>query len=136
MVMSVNIGDHTAEYRRAGSPPRVRVVRMSGDLDIHHADEVRSMLRRAVTEAPAGAEVVIDLLHSSFCDSSGLEVLMTARRWATESGRTLRLGAPSHQMVRLMDITGTTTLFAMGPAPQYVEPDSGHPTDRRRGRAD
>ncbi|MFD3663737.1 STAS domain-containing protein [Streptomyces sp. NPDC058659] len=100
------------------------MVRVSGDLDIHHAEEVRFALRSAIDGAPPGTEVTIDLTYSSFCDSSGLEALLDARRWATDSGRTVRLGAPSHQILRLMDLTGTAGLFATGPAPQDGGPDA------------
>ncbi|GGW03436.1 hypothetical protein GCM10010230_38610 [Streptomyces narbonensis] len=93
-------------------------MRVSGDLDMHHAKEVRSTLLGAIAAAPPATEVIVDLTYSSFCDSSGLNALLAARQWALESGHPLRLGAPSHQMLRLMEITDTAGLFAMGPAPR------------------
>ncbi|MFE1344460.1 STAS domain-containing protein [Streptomyces sp. NPDC058757] len=95
---------------------------VSGELDIHRAEEVRSTLLRAITEAPPGAEVIVDLLYSSFCDSSGLDALLTARRRAADSGHALRLRAPSHQMVRLLKSTDTADLFPMSPAPPAGDP--------------
>ncbi|MEV4941535.1 STAS domain-containing protein [Streptomyces zaomyceticus] len=114
--------DGTGVPHPAGTPPTPAVptpavVCVAGDLDMHHLKEVRSTLMRAIAEAPPGTEVVIDLVYSSFCDSSGLEALLTARQRALDTGRTLRLGAPSHQMLRLMEITDTAWLFEMGPAP-------------------
>ncbi|CAM5521362.1 hypothetical protein SNARM312S_01245 [Streptomyces narbonensis] len=85
---------------------------------MHHAKEVRSTLLGAIAAAPPATEVIVDLTYSSFCDSSGLNALLAARQWALESGHPLRLGAPSHQMLRLMEITDTAGLFAMGPAPR------------------
>lgn len=81
------------------------------------------MLFKAIAEAPPGSEVLIDLTYSSFCDSSGLNTLLAARQRAAEAGHTFRLGAPSHQMLRLMEITAATGVFAMGPVPQDGEPD-------------
>ncbi|MFE7581903.1 STAS domain-containing protein [Streptomyces gardneri] len=118
-----NLEEEVTEPRPAGAPPKAYVVRVSGELDMHHVDEVRSSLLSAITEAPLGAEVIIDLTYSSFCDSSGLNALLTARQRAAELGRTLRLGAPSHQMLRLMEITDTVGLFAMVPVRQDGEPD-------------
>ncbi|MFE6781948.1 STAS domain-containing protein [Streptomyces sp. NPDC057680] len=109
--------DEATTPRPAGAP-QAAVMRVSGDLDLHHVEEVRSTLLDAIAEAPPGAEVTIDLTYSSFCDSAGLEALLTARRRALDSGRTLRLGAPSHQLLRLMAITNTAGLFAMGAAPR------------------
>ena len=116
--MTTQVEDEAAAPRPAGTPPTPGVVRVAGDLDMHHLEEVRSTLLRAIAEAPPGTEVLIDLVYSSFCDSSGLEALLTARQRALESGRTLRLGAPSHQMLRLMELTDTAWLFEMGPAPR------------------
>ncbi|MFF8510656.1 STAS domain-containing protein [Streptomyces sp. NPDC015492] len=96
-------------------------MRVFGDLDMHHAEEVGAALARALSEAPQEAEVIIDLTYSSFCDSSGLNALLAARREALRSGRRLRLGAPSHQLVRLMESTNTVGLFAMGPTPPNSE---------------
>ncbi|MFB7612237.1 STAS domain-containing protein [Streptomyces gardneri] len=115
--------EEAKELRPAGAPPKACVVRVSGDLDMHHADEVRSALLRAINGAPPATEVIIDLTYSSFCDSSGLNALLTARQRAMESGHPLRLGAPSHQMLRLMEITDTVGLFAIGPVPQDREPE-------------
>lgn len=99
------------------------MVRLSGDLDMHHAEEVRATLLGAIAGAPPATEVIVDLTYSSFCDSSGLNALLAARRRATESGHSLRLGSPSHQMLRLMEITDTAGLFAMGPVPRDGEPE-------------
>ncbi|MET9725027.1 STAS domain-containing protein [Streptomyces zaomyceticus] len=116
--MTPHVEDEAAVPRPVGPPPTPGVVRVAGDLDMHHLEEVRSTLLRAIAEAPPGTEVMVDLMYSSFCDSSGLEALLTARQRALESGRTLRLGAPSHQMLRLMEITDTAWMFEMGPAPR------------------
>ncbi|MFF8839284.1 STAS domain-containing protein [Streptomyces sp. NPDC015130] len=115
--------EHEATRLLPGGPPKSCVVRVSGELDMHHTERLRSTLRRAITEAPSGAEVTVDLTYSSFCDSSGLNVLLAARQWAADTGRTLRLGAPSHQMLRLMEITDTIGLFPMGPVLQDAAPE-------------
>ncbi|MGW6534479.1 STAS domain-containing protein [Streptomyces sp. NPDC055051] len=109
--------DRATRVCAAGVPPEPRVVAVSGNLDMHRVEAVRSTLLRAITEAPCGAEVIVDLTFSSFCDSSGLATLVAARERAADAGHTLRLGAPCHQMLRLMEFTGTVGSFAMGPAP-------------------
>ncbi|MBT2478862.1 STAS domain-containing protein [Streptomyces sp. ISL-94] len=84
--------------------PRRHVVRVSGDMDIEHVGELRTALLEAVSQAPEHADIIIDLMHSSFCDSAGLATLLSARRRAAESGHLLRLAAPSHQLLRLLEL--------------------------------
>ncbi|MER7952507.1 STAS domain-containing protein [Streptomyces sp. NPDC096079] len=91
------------------------VVRVSGEMDLEHAEQLRVSLMEAVTRAPAGSDVVVDLRNSSFCDSSGLNVLLAARQRALDAGRHLVLAAPSHQMIRLLEFTRTYGLFSYGP---------------------
>ncbi|MEU6215734.1 STAS domain-containing protein [Streptomyces sp. NPDC090085] len=111
-----------AEDARTPGPPAGTagpgpyVVRVTGDMDVEHADELRAALAAALAEAPDGAEIVVDLRHSSFCDSAGLNTLLEARRRGEESGHVVRLAAPSHQLLRLLEYTGTTGRFPLDPA--------------------
>ncbi|MFF9915404.1 STAS domain-containing protein [Streptomyces sp. NPDC013457] len=111
--MRTTYGKHTDRHSEALS--QAHVVHVTGDLDMHHADEVRITLFTGIAQAPSRAEVVLDLRHSSFCDSSGLNVLLDARRHAMELGHSLRLGAPCHQLLRLLETTDTAGMFAVGP---------------------
>ncbi|CAL9341561.1 Putative anti-sigma factor antagonist [Streptomyces sp. enrichment culture] len=90
------------------------VVRVSGEMDLDHASELRTALDRAISRAADRADVVVDLRHSSFCDSAGLTVLLAAREKARADGHVLRLAAPSHQMLRLLELTGSFELFSFG----------------------
>lgn len=100
-----------------GAAPNTVVVRLSGEMDITRVSEVRAVLLRAVTRADGPAEVVVDLSGLTFCDSSGLNVLLRARLEAVESGHTLRLAAPNPQMLRLLELTGCLGLFPVDPTP-------------------
>ncbi|MCB8901045.1 MULTISPECIES: STAS domain-containing protein [unclassified Streptomyces] len=106
--------EHTPDTPIAAGAPHVVWVR--GDMDLDHAEELRASLMAAVAEAPRGADIIVDLQNSSFCDSSGLNALLAARQEAAESGHHLRLAVPSHQMVRLLESTGAMGLFVLGPA--------------------
>ncbi|MFC8506636.1 STAS domain-containing protein [Streptomyces sp. NPDC057411] len=108
--------EQTAHPESARRGPESVVVWLSGDLDLDHSDRVRSSLLHGVALAPQGADIVVDLQNSSFCDSTGLNLLLAARELALESGSRITLAAPSHQMVRLLELTGALDLFALGPA--------------------
>ena len=59
----------------------------------------------------AGDPVVIEMSEVTFVDSSGLRSLIAASQRATSAGRRVRLVAPSAVLVRLLDITATTSMF-------------------------
>ncbi|MFE1831565.1 STAS domain-containing protein [Streptomyces yangpuensis] len=89
------------------------VVPVSGDMDLDHAGELREALAAALSQAPEGADIIVDLRNSSFCDSAGLNMLLDARRQGVQAGHVLRLAAPSHQLLRLLELTGSTSSFPL-----------------------
>ncbi|MEU3405291.1 STAS domain-containing protein [Streptomyces sp. NPDC006670] len=85
-----------------------------------HADlDAESALTRALDEAFAGLPVpetvVVDCAGVGFCSSAGLNALLGARRRAIGAGIGFRLAAPSSQVTRLLQITGTDTVFTVNP---------------------
>ncbi|MEU3405290.1 STAS domain-containing protein [Streptomyces sp. NPDC006670] len=119
------ISDKDRTGTRGASGPGPYVVRISGEMDFDHAEQLGTVLRAAVVEAADGSDILIDLRDSSFCDSAGLNALLTARRQARTQGHLLVLAAPSHQMIRLLAQTGATDLFALSPAPPNRPPTPG-----------
>lgn len=102
--------------RRAdGDPHTPTVVHVTGEIDIQHAGELEILITKALSDATLSTEIIVDLTNSSFCDSSGLNALIRAREAALRTGRTFSLAAPSHQMLRLLDLTGTARLFQLWP---------------------
>ncbi|MEU4353038.1 STAS domain-containing protein [Streptomyces virginiae] len=89
------------------------VVRVSGDMDMDHAGELRETLAAALSQAPEGAAVTVDLRNSSFCDSTGLTTLLDARRHGARTGHVLRLATPSHQLLRLLELAGSSGSFPL-----------------------
>ncbi|MFJ5551147.1 STAS domain-containing protein [Streptomyces sp. NPDC093225] len=92
------------------------VVHVSGEMDFDHAEQLSAMLAAASDEAPDGSDIVVDLRNSSFCDSAGLNMLLASRQRAQQAGHHLVLAAPSHQMVRMLELTETAALFPLVPA--------------------
>ncbi|GAA0318170.1 STAS domain-containing protein [Streptomyces polychromogenes] len=108
----VRAGDRAGD----GDGPAPVVVHVTGEIDIRHAGELESMVTAALSGARSATSVIVDLTNSSFCDSAGLSALIRAREAALRTGGTLSLAAPSHQMLRLLDLTGTAGLFPVRPA--------------------
>ncbi|MFD8637564.1 STAS domain-containing protein [Streptomyces sp. NPDC059533] len=112
--MTIGKGDTDRRRTLPGQDPYV--LRVSGDMDLDHADQLRASLDTALSEAPEGSDVIVDLQNSSFCDSTGLNALLAAREEARILGHRLLLAAPSHQMIRLLELTGSDGLFTLLPA--------------------
>ncbi|MFC9593853.1 STAS domain-containing protein [Streptomyces sp. NPDC056944] len=94
------------------------VVHVRGEMDYGLASELlRASLLAALARVPSGSNLVIDLRNSSFCDSSGLNVLLAVRLRALKRGIHLVLAAPSHQMIRLLEFTESDDLFTYATAP-------------------
>ncbi|MEU7723923.1 STAS domain-containing protein [Streptomyces sp. NPDC040724] len=86
-------------------------IRPSGEMDIETAPALRFALAEALTHASPAKPVTVDCSRVSFCDSSALNALLAARRAAQETGTVVRLAAPNHQLLRLLEMTGTLPLF-------------------------
>jgi anti-sigma B factor antagonist len=96
-------------------------IQPDGELDYETADVVQRTVMHCLE---AGfSRIVIDLRKVTFMDSSGLRVLIEARRAAAERkiGLSVAPGPPGVQ--RVLKMTGTAALFAApstgpdGPAP-------------------
>lgn len=82
------------------------VMRISGELDIASASEVRAFLR--VTLAEGHARLVADLADLSFIDAVGISALLDAGQYATSRGGWLRLTGASAQLRRILRILHLT----------------------------
>ena len=89
----------------------VTVIAVSGELDLASADQLDKAIRDA--ERSTTGWIVIDLEDLRFMDSTGLGVLLQARRRATENSDRLRFIRSRHEQVtRLLSLTDTTELFS------------------------
>ncbi|MFJ8039027.1 STAS domain-containing protein [Kitasatospora sp. NPDC096147] len=86
----------------------VLVCRIAGDLDIESLEPAKEALDSGLR---GNRLVVVDLEHVTFCDSSGLNMLLVARASALATGTGLRLAAVSQPVKRLLEITGAATAF-------------------------
>ncbi|MGW6847000.1 STAS domain-containing protein [Streptomyces sp. NPDC054958] len=105
-------------------PPRTRA-QVSGELDADNRHDVQATLDEALDASTAGLD--LDLSALTFCDSAGLHLLLNLHHTATTTGKTLVLHAPRPQLTRLLDVTGTTSVFT-------IHTPLAHPSDPRAGR--
>jgi anti-anti-sigma factor len=77
------------------------VVRLWGDLDLVSAPKLDACLL-----ALAGDDVIVDLAEVTFMDTTGLDAIVVANRRANVAGRLFVLRAPSHHVMRVLEVTG------------------------------
>ncbi|GAA2284190.1 hypothetical protein GCM10010149_32010 [Nonomuraea roseoviolacea subsp. roseoviolacea] len=85
-------------------PSAPTTVRLSGDIDIFSGEALRRQLLSTLRYSTS--LLVLDLSGVTFCDASGLSVLVGIQHRAQERGITLALTAPRPGMSRLLRITG------------------------------
>jgi len=85
------------------------IVTISGEIDIASAPVLREQLHDLLR--PQASRVVIDLSRVTFCDASGLGVLVAASRRVGLLDGTLRLAAPAPLTATILRLTGLESRF-------------------------
>jgi anti-anti-sigma factor len=82
----------------------IAVISVAGELDVSN----HQRLRRCLSEvADAGLnEIILDVEHLTFMDSTGLSVLVACHNRMEGDGGTFSILAPTHIVKRLFDVTG------------------------------
>ena len=96
-------------------PEDVCVVRVVGEVDMSHEEELRAELRRAVeSEAPG---IVVDLTECQFIDSSAVRALLLSReaQHADDGPERLAVAASSEQILRIVSVMGLDKVIPIRP---------------------
>ncbi len=94
--------DRSPQFRQERVNETVAVLRVEGELDIGSADELRSVLERAETQADV---VRVDAAGVQFLDSTALGVLLAAAQRLAARGGRLELMNASPAVRRILDMT-------------------------------
>jgi anti-sigma B factor antagonist len=84
------------------------VIALSGELDLESADRLEAAIRDV--EGPEIGSIVVDLAEVSFIDSTGLSVLMDAKK--RSNGRLSCVPSDHDAVTRLLELTGTTEMLS------------------------
>ncbi|MFJ6086757.1 STAS domain-containing protein [Streptomyces sp. NPDC092369] len=95
------------------------VIELTGDLDHHTAPQVRAAL--AGLGLRPGGQLVLDLEGVTFCDSTGITVLIAARNHALAADATIALAAVPERVTRIFRMVGLEQVFATHPTAQAAE---------------
>ncbi|GGZ00257.1 anti-sigma factor antagonist [Streptomyces poonensis] len=105
---------------------RVLVV-VSGELDIDTDQMLQRVLRDALGRSVRGVD--LDLTRVGFSDCSGLNVVLAMRRRALGDGKTVAIRAASPAVERLLEVTGTRSLFEVSAVPAEAAGQDGCDSD-------
>jgi anti-anti-sigma factor len=96
-------------------PKDVHVVRVRGEVDMSHEEELRGELRQAVAADAKG--IVVDLTECEFIDSSGVRALLLSReaQGSQEGSEGLSVAASSEQILRILTVMGIDRVIPIRP---------------------
>jgi anti-sigma B factor antagonist len=103
------------EINSGPGPEDAYVVRVTGEVDMSHEEQLRAELHRAVEADTKG--IVVDLTECEFIDSSGIRALLLSRREKQPDGgpETLAVAASSDQILRILGVMGLDQVIPIRP---------------------
>ena len=107
------------------------IVTLSGEIDIAYAPALRERLLGLLR--PGASRLVVDLSGVTFCDASGLAVLVGVARRAGLLRGFLRLAAPAPLMSTVLRLTGLDSRFEIFAAVPDAIGAPAHPGVRDQG---
>jgi anti-anti-sigma factor len=107
------------------------IVTLSGDIDIARAPVLREQLLGLLR--PDASRLIVDLSGVTFCDASGLAVLVGVARRAGLLGGVLRLAAPAPLMFTVLRLTGLDSRFEIFATVPEAIGAAAHPGVREAG---
>lgn len=84
------------------------VVKFPAEIDMANADDLAGQL--AATLAPGVPAVIADMTATRFCDSTGIAMLLRARKQAMANGTNLRV-LPSPAVLQVMHVLGVDAVL-------------------------
>jgi anti-sigma B factor antagonist len=94
------------------------VISVAGEIDLYTAPKLQSELMAALHEDPA--RLIVDMSAVEFCDSTGINVLLAAHRFARERGGELQLAGPGSATRKVLQVTGLESVFTVVDVPVRV----------------
>jgi anti-anti-sigma factor len=95
--------------------PSWTVLAVAGELDLGNSEALRGPMLAAIEASSPSGGVVLDLTDCTFCDSSGLRVIMSGFQKATNSVVRFRVAGADPAVARVFELTGTAALFKLAP---------------------
>ncbi|MEU7693229.1 STAS domain-containing protein [Microbispora hainanensis] len=92
----------------------VLVVALDGALDYTNAEPLRRNVEALLGEHHR--QLVLDLSGVSFCDSTGIRILLAVRKLLQERDGAVTLAAPNDRLAKIFRVTGLISAFTVAPS--------------------
>lgn len=89
------------------------VVIAAGEIDLYTAPRLQSELAAVIAQSAPESRIVVDMSGVEFCDSTGMNVLLSCLRQARERGGELELAAPRPAVKKILQVTGLDSVFTV-----------------------
>ena len=89
----------------------------TGEIDLYTAPRLQSEIAAVIASAAPASRVIIDMSGVEFCDSTGMNVLLSCLRQARERGGELELAAPRPAIKKILQVTGLDAVFTIADSP-------------------
>jgi anti-sigma B factor antagonist len=118
----VTMGDALVTSQRLADGAAIIDVR--GELDVTTVSAFRTVLVDTITRQQPD-RVVVDMLHVTFMDSTGIGALVVGYNTARELGADFVIHNPSPFVYRQLHITGLTEVFGIQAKPARTDTQNG-----------
>ena len=88
------------------------IVTIGGEIDLYTAPRLHSELGAVLVEGMP-TRVVIDMSGVEFCDSTGMNVLLSCLRRVRERGGELEIASPKPAVRKILQVTGLDSVFTL-----------------------
>ena len=89
------------------------IVTASGEIDLYTAPRLHSELASVIANAAPASRVTVDMSGVEFCDSTGMNVLLSSLRASREKGVEFELAAPRPAVRKILQVTGLDAVFTI-----------------------
>ncbi|WP_299535880.1 STAS domain-containing protein [uncultured Streptomyces sp.] len=112
------MSNQTLTVTARSHPAGPHVLTVTGELDYHTS----TRLHQALDDVPLapGTGLVIDLAGLTYCDSTGITLLVTAYQRAEAIGARFSLAATSPDLLRVFHIVGLDQVFSLQPTTEQA----------------
>ncbi|HHY82350.1 MAG TPA: anti-sigma F factor antagonist [Clostridiales bacterium] len=83
----------------------ILIVRLEGELDHHHAEEIRKSLDELLEDSSI-RHLILDLRNLNFMDSSGIGVFIGRYKTISKRGGQVCITNVNPQLARILDVSG------------------------------
>ena len=85
----------------------------TGEIDLYTAPRLQSELAAVIASAAPSTRVVFDMSGVEFCDSTGMNVLLSCLRRVRERGGELEIASPKPAVRKILQVTGLDSVFTL-----------------------